>query len=463
MADYWTKRQKRLLESMEKDERKLNQRLEKIYKRHESEIQQEIAAYYAQYGKESVIEYRVLLQGLSEADRTMLYERAEAFMEKHPQYADLMPIRESIYRLNRLEGMQVSMWIHLAEIGAIQEDELREHLAHCATEAGNLAAEALSHGPGFLDVNSAVIKATLDSKWVDGQDFSERIWGNQRKLAGYLADDFAKGVARGESYDRLCKALLQRFDKVERRDAERLIYTEGTFVFNESQAQVFQQDFETYSISTVGDAKVCEACRLVAEQSEVKPFRFDERETGVNFPPFHPWCRCSHVPAVDDWDQWIEDYVARNRDESAGDILAESGALNDKNDPGSIRRDAHAERYYEQVRNRDRDIEVRAVSEHSGFSTEIVDAVYQHVFIDKHDLTTGYKRFEPDYEMAQSWQRLRLGKDIQKHDKLLIMHEYEEILLMADGLSYQEAHDKVCSMGYDYQKALAEWLSGKGE
>lgn len=315
MADYWTKRQKRLLESMEKDERKLNQRLEKVYKRHESEIQQEIAAYYAQYGRESVIEYRVLLQGLSEADRTMLYERAEAFMEKHPQYADLMPIRESIYRLNRLEGLQVSMWIHLADIGAIQEDELREHLARYATEAGNLAAEALSHGPGFLDVNSSVIKATLDSKWVDGQDFSERIWGNQRKLAGYLADDFAKGVARGESYDRLCKALLQRFEKVERRDAERLIYTEGTFVLNESQAQVFQQDFETYSISTVGDAKVCDDCARVAATSELKPFRFDERETGVNFPPFHPWCRCSHVPAVEDWDQWIEDFVYDRKNE----------------------------------------------------------------------------------------------------------------------------------------------------
>ena len=59
--------------------------------------------------------------------------------------------------------------------------------------------------------------------------------------------------------------------------------------------------------------------------------------------------------------------------------------------------------------------------------------VYRHVFIEEHDLMDGHHRFVPDYDMAQSWQRLRSGKGVQKHDLTLLLHEYEESKLMATG------------------------------
>ena len=41
-------------------------------------------------------------------------------------------------------------------------------------------------------------------------------------------------------------------------------------------------------------------------------FKISERQPGVNFPPIHPWCRCTWEIEVSDWDKWIDDYVKKH-------------------------------------------------------------------------------------------------------------------------------------------------------
>lgn len=38
-----------------------------------------------------------------------------------------------------------------------------------------------------------------------------------------------------------------------------------------------------------------------------------DRSPGVNFPPFHAWCRCTFTIEVDDWDKWMDDYENRHK------------------------------------------------------------------------------------------------------------------------------------------------------
>ena len=191
---------------------------------------------------------------------------------------------------------------------------------------------------------------------------------------------------------------------------------------------------------------------------------------GVNYPPLHPRCRCFVNPAVEDWGEWArkrreerrqaavsEETVARRFGASTG---ACAGALNDKNDPYQKRRDTHAINYYEEVRNRNPEIEISAVSRNSGVDRDTVRIAYQHIFVDEHELDGVRRRFDPSYDMAQSWQRLRSGKGVQKHDRTLLMHEAIEARLMADGMSYESAHAEACRKGYNYQKELDEWLTG---
>lgn len=137
---------------------------------------------------------------------------------------------------------------------------------------------------------------------------------------------------------------------------------------------------------------------------------------------------------------------------------AQSGALNDKNDPHGKRRNAHAERYYESMRNSDRQSNIQAMVSNSGLDYSIVEAAYAHVFEHKHNLENGYTYFDPSYEMSQSWQRLRTNDHIRPYDLVLLKHEALESKIWADHpeWSYWQAHTEA-EKTYSYTAAIEEW------
>ena len=57
--------------------------------------------------------------------------------------------------------------------------------------------------------------------------------------------------------------------------------------------------------------------------------------------------------------------------------------------------------------------------------------------------------------MAQSWQRLIEGKHIEKRDIVLLHHEFLESVLISEGLTASEAHEKTQEV-YNYVQALKE-------
>lgn len=235
-------------------------------------------------------------------------ERMDEFAKKYPQYANLMPVRESIYKLDRLQGLQYSVYMAEAEIAGYTNDQMTGYLTKLSQQGVNYGMETLGFGKNFYSVNSDVVKQFVDAPWCNGENFSTRIWNDTQKLAQYLNQDIAQGFARGDSYEKLVRDLRQRFGRVNRKDAYRLVFTEGTYVMAESSMQPFTEDFEQYRISTVGDGKVCPICRGISD----KVFKISERQPGVNFPPFHPWCRCSFEIVVDDWGKWMDDYAAKH-------------------------------------------------------------------------------------------------------------------------------------------------------
>ena len=123
---------------------------------------------------------------------------------------------------------------------------------------------------------------------------------------------------------------------------------------------------------------------------------------------------------------------------------AVSGALN----PMSKQAEQHAVRYYESVRHMKTD--TLKISEATRISKDKLDKIKEHVFIKEHELIDGKRRFDPDYEMAQSWQRLLSG-DYKEQDIVLLKHEYAELRYMEKGLSQSEAHIKA-SRKYNFAK-----------
>lgn len=465
-ATYWQRRQQELNKSMEKDEEKLKKRLSSYFDTEYRKLEKQISQYYQQYGEDNVIQYRRLMESLSDSDRRLLMEQMDRFSEKYPEYAHLMPVRESIYKLNRLEGLQYSVRLQQLEIGAVENEQITAHLNRQAMRGVNAAAEALGLGKNFYSNNPDITKLFVNVPWSNGENFSQRIWGNTDKLANYLNTDIAQGFARGDSYERLVRQLRQRFGKVSRNDAYRLIYTEGTYVMAESSIHPFTEDFEKYRLSTVGDGKVCEICRSVAQET----FDIKDRQPGVNFPPMHAWCRCSFTIEVDDWDQWMDAYVAkhsgdRKQAESISDrlknstdrvILTSGARITDTFSPEAL---SFAEMYYDEIRSFSTD--AKKIAQNLGKNEEDIRKIKAYLFEDKslYDSDTGeWRRFDPDCAIAQSWQRLMTGKDIKPHDRTLIEHELYEMDLKKRNpeMSHEEVHAQA-SKKYDYRKGAEDY------
>lgn len=295
--EYWEKRHEQWWDNQEKDDNKVTKDLEKQYAKMSKEVERDIAEYFAKYSKDDVIEFRTLLQDINDADRRLLFEDMDSFAAKYPQHARLMPVRESIYKLNRLQGLHHSMNMKLLELGAVEQEVMEEHLLKTYGKNYKALMVELGLGSTFVAVSSNVIRDAIYQKWVNGQNFSERIWGNKEKMLGYMQNEFRDGLARGDNYKSLSRAMQKRFE-VGAGDARRLVQTEAAFVLNQSHRHGYTQNgVIEYDIDAVMDGKTSKICRNMDGQR----FRFDESVAGLNFPPFHARCRTTFTGVLDNF------------------------------------------------------------------------------------------------------------------------------------------------------------------
>lgn len=301
MSTYWQRRQNMADAAMERDERALSKRVGQAYTRELKGLEREIAEYYQRYGENGVLEYRRLMETMDPSDRELLIRDCDEFLRQHPDMQSIVDVRKSIYQLNRLEGLQASARLHLYQATGDVVQRVDNHIMRQSLRGANTAAEAMGFGRAFYSMDSDAVRRFVDTVWTGNTSYSQRIWDNTETLASYVAQDMSKALARGDSYQRIAKALEKRFVDVPQSSLMRLVYTEGTYVSRMAQVEELKREgFDSYIMQAVHDGRTCEQCHGV----EGKTFRFEDMQVGVNFPPLHPYCRCQIAPAVDDWDAW---------------------------------------------------------------------------------------------------------------------------------------------------------------
>lgn len=301
MDSYWHSRQTLADAAMEKDERALSVRVHNAYESELRRLNREIAEYYQRYGENGVLEYRRLMETMDPKDRELLIRDCDEFLRQHPDMQSIVDVRKSIYQLNRLEGLQASARLHLYQATGDVVQRIDNHIVRQSLRGANTAAEAMGFGRSFYNMDSDAVRRFVDTVWTGNTSYSQRIWDNTETLASYVAQDMSKALARGDSYQRIAKALEKRFVDVPQSSLMRLVYTEGTYVSRMAQVEELKREgFDSYTIEVVHDERACEECEGVNGST----FRFEDMQVGVNFPPLHPYCRCQIAPAVDDWDAW---------------------------------------------------------------------------------------------------------------------------------------------------------------
>ena len=341
---YWNNRKQQFSASLAKDETRLFAKLATYYEREAAALEKQIAAYYTQYGEGNVIAYRQLLQSLNDTDVQLLMQDMDAFAEKYPEYADLLPVRESIYQLNRLEGLQTSILLQQLEIGAVEQEQLTAFFLKQAARYANFSAEWLGFGEQFYRIDSDMVKKAVGNSRCEGKNFSERIWDNRQKLSRTLQTEVVNGIIRGEDYHTLARNLRQKFTNVSRKQAERLVYTEDTYLSCEAAITPFANDpsFTQYRFACTHDGNACDICKALDGEA----FPIKERTPGTNFPPMHPWCRCFFEIVEPD----LETLRRNERKAAENHANPDATLLTDTQDSGIIKTDERFEIHPDKIK-----------------------------------------------------------------------------------------------------------------
>ena len=495
--EYWVKRFDQLTDAQLRKGSEYYYNLQEQYRKAIDNVEKDIAKWYARYATEngiSLTEAKRLLNGRELAEFRMdVKEYIKKGESLDPKWAKQLEAASVRVHVSRLEALKIQMQQQAENVCGGQVDGLDKLARTIYTDGYYKTAYEVQKGVGvgfdLMQLDTNKIDKLISKPWAaDGKNFSERVWQNRAALVSDLENTLTQSIIRGQSPKKVIADIAQRFD-VSKHKAGRLIMTESAFFAAASQKDCFEDlGVEKYEIVATLDSRTSETCRHL----DGKVIPMADYKPGVTAPPFHVYCRSTTVPYFDDeftageqraardtdgkyytvpanmtYEDWEKAFVdggskevltiiadnkvasTLNKIEKSSKIIA--GALT----PDTQEAYEHAKTFYNEIRKRTSDC--KAIAKRTNFTESYVIEVKNHLFIKKHDLGgTEPQHFFPDYEIAQSWQRLTdANMEIQKHDLILLQHEYLESEYMKQGLSQAEAHKKA-EEKFNYAKALKE-------
>ena len=464
--DYWRKREEDALRHYISEERKYDKELKKIYADMLAECRAEIDRFYGKYAAAEKIT-------ITEAKRRVAKLDIEAYERKAKRYVkeknfsqranEEMRLYNATMKINRLEMLKANIGLELIsghdELDRFMAEVLKGRTMDELTRQAGILGKTIR---GNAKMANSIVNASFHNA-----TFSQRVWSNLELLQNELNQLLQRGLIQGKNPRELARDLRKAFDSSVYH-SERLMRTELARVQIDAQKKSFEENgFEHYEF--IANANCCDSCqRLNGKHFEVK-----KMTPGENAAPLHPNCRCSVAAWEDseDYDAWL-DYLSKggtteewNRLQKAEKSVAkkfnsgiiESGAR--ITNLFSKEADDFAEMYYKEIRSFSTDS--KRIAENLGKSEEDIKKVKAYLFEDKSlfDSYVGqWRRFDPDCAIAQSWQRLMIGKDIKPHDKTLIEHELLEMKIKKENpqIEHLKAHE-IATRKYNYQKEAEEY------
>lgn len=297
---YWRKRAIELAEKQKREDDDLCLRFHREYERILHELDKEISIFYARYAENesvSMADARRLLRDAELEDFRMSLDefRAKALAGGFDKELEEVYLQS---RISRLQALQTQVELRMMELFSSQRDVLRDHLQERYTDTYYRTVYAVSQqvdvASTFARIDPQTVEKILATPWA-GSEFSSRIWADKDKLTRELMQTLSRGFVRGDSLDRMTKEFAKRMGVSESRAAV-LIHTESVHMAAEAAEQGYRETgIRSYRFEAALDLKTCTVCGALDQRE----FPLAERETGINYPPLHPRCRCTTVPVTE--------------------------------------------------------------------------------------------------------------------------------------------------------------------
>lgn len=318
MSDYWSRRQaQRMFEYMAEAEEVADE-ISKLYLKSSRYLSYELDKIFSRFRRKhhlSEAEARRLLNkmqnkaSLDELKRVLSEEKDDAVK------AELLAELEAPAYQARLEHLQQKQ----NQIDMVMREVYGQEKVHNTSFYVDLANESFyksmydiqqraGYGFSFSAVSAEKIDRVLNSRW-SGMNYSDRIWRNTVGLAQTLKEELLLSLVTGRT-DRETAEIIQNKFATGASNARRLVRTEASFLANEMEAESYKEcGIDHYIYVATLDVRTCkEDCAPL----DGKRFLLSERKIGENYPPMHPWCRCTTIADISNGDlaqmkRWARD------------------------------------------------------------------------------------------------------------------------------------------------------------
>ena len=240
---------------------------------------------------------------LSEADSRNYEKLLEAYKNKTgaQKREALAELEAPAYknRMKRLDDINKSINKLINAIASRERDEIDKTMRkvyessyhHAVYEAARMSGLDLQTGP----IDEGALETILKKKW-SGQNYSERVWNNTQKVADAIKEELMIGALTGKTEKEMTDSINEQFLSG-RNNARRLVRTESSYIHNEAHFQAYRDyGIELYRFVATLDLRTSQICR----EKDGSVYRVDDKKTGVNAPPMHPYCRSTTITNLDD-------------------------------------------------------------------------------------------------------------------------------------------------------------------
>ena len=305
--DYWRKRFDQIEQAANNKSVKYTKQLEKKYGIAEKEIDAKVNAWYQRLADNNGV-------SITEAKKLLTASELKEFqwtVEEYIKYGQENAIDQrwmkelenasAKFHINRLEALKLEARQQVEQLFAGGQEAMFDTLADVYKDTFYHSCFEIQKGFGVgFDVSKLddkqVSKVLMQPWAVDGTNFSEKLWGNKRKLINTLDQELSRMVLTGETPQRAIANIRKAMD-VSQKTARRLVLTEQAYFTSVAQQDAYGElDVEEYEFVSIFDFKTCDECGDLNGQH----FPVTEMHVGVNAPPMHPYCRCTTCPYFND-------------------------------------------------------------------------------------------------------------------------------------------------------------------
>ena len=301
---YWENRKADQMYQAMNDAEKVSQEIADIYAKASRELNFEIQKVYERYRDKfnlSDEEAKKLLNTMRDpSDIDELIRRLKE--TKGPAAQEILKELESPAYRARIERMQNLQQEIDRVMREVYNQEKKVSTSHYIDQYCNAyyheifnIQKKVGFQFGFSVIDPKELNRILSMSWA-GAKFSDRIWKNVEDLKKDLKEQLMLNYLTGKPLGEIATEIAEEYSTGAYK-ARRLVRTEAAYMYNKGHMAAYDEcGIEKYRILATLDLRTSQQCRNM----DGKVFKRKDEKTGINSPPFHPFCRTITLAVLDD-------------------------------------------------------------------------------------------------------------------------------------------------------------------